>query len=255
MTEATPPPRRAAFEAANTLRTAILRGSYPPGTDLPGERELSTRLGVNRLTLRQALARLEAEGLVKPVHGSGTRVLDYTETGGIELVGYLVALGQQGGASSLKLLESLLELRLTLAVEVVGMAAERATDEELASLNALVDRQSERTDDPATYVKGDLTISRKIVRATHNLPLVLMANTVINQLEQQPGIEIVFLLDPMATLAFYRRVLNRMAARDVKGARSLTRRIMARLDRFILSQLAGAGGDAQSTPTDAESAR
>src|SRR5581483_158704 len=102
--------KRVTEDAADRLRTAILRGEFPAGRDLPGERELALRLGVSRLTLRAALARLEGEGLVQPVHGSGNRVLDFRETGGVELVGYLVALSP-GGTEALGLFGSLLELR------------------------------------------------------------------------------------------------------------------------------------------------
>lgn len=66
-----------------------------------------------------------------------------------------------------------------------------------------------------------------------------MTNTLVTQLEHQPGVEFAFLLNPKATLGFYRRLLARMAARDVRGARSLTRRMVSRLHCYILNELAG----------------
>ncbi len=60
---------KAVDEVTRRVRAAILRGDHPVGTDLPGERELSRTLGVSRLTLRAGLSRLEAEGLVRAVHG------------------------------------------------------------------------------------------------------------------------------------------------------------------------------------------
>src|ERR1700693_5947835 len=51
---------------ADRLRGEILSGRLRPGTRLPSERELSLALGVNRLTLRASLARLEALGLITP---------------------------------------------------------------------------------------------------------------------------------------------------------------------------------------------
>src|ERR1700734_2636752 len=59
---------------ADKLRGEILAGRLPAGSRLPSERELSLALGVNRLTLRAALARLEALGLVATRHGAGTIV-------------------------------------------------------------------------------------------------------------------------------------------------------------------------------------
>ena len=54
---------------ADRLRGEILAGRIAAGSRLPSERELSLALGVNRLTLRAALARLEAQGLVTTRHG------------------------------------------------------------------------------------------------------------------------------------------------------------------------------------------
>src|SRR5450631_1889322 len=69
---------------ADRLRGEILAGRLAPGVRLPSERELSLALGVNRLTLRAALARLEAMGLVTTRHGSGTEVAAWRERAGLE---------------------------------------------------------------------------------------------------------------------------------------------------------------------------
>lgn len=56
---------RAADTAYGQLVLELRRGIYPPGSRLPGERELSTSMGVSRTTLRNALTTLEAEGLLE----------------------------------------------------------------------------------------------------------------------------------------------------------------------------------------------
>ncbi|MGH3489461.1 MAG: GntR family transcriptional regulator [Actinopolymorphaceae bacterium] len=55
----------AAQGAYTELADALRRGIYPEGSRLPGERDLAARLGVSRTTLRQALGRLAAEGLLQ----------------------------------------------------------------------------------------------------------------------------------------------------------------------------------------------
>ena len=66
---------------ADTLRSEIAQGLYPPGDRLPTEAELSARFCVNRHTVRHALAALAAEGTVHPRRGAGvfvtTRPTDY----------------------------------------------------------------------------------------------------------------------------------------------------------------------------------
>ncbi|GAA4009752.1 GntR family transcriptional regulator [Deinococcus rubellus] len=67
-------------QVARTLESAIERGEYQPGNALPAERELATRLGVSRVTVRQAIAQLAERGLVQRRHGSGTFVAPGQQT-------------------------------------------------------------------------------------------------------------------------------------------------------------------------------
>ena len=158
-----------ADKVVRQIREDILTGRHEAGTRLPGERELSTQLGVSRLTLRSAIARLEGEGLVRAVHGSGNLVLPYREHGGIELLGYLAELSLQGRALDVGVLGELLELRRAIAIEALGLAAERGTDEEIANLRAHVEAQREVVDRPRELMEMDLAFARLVVRATHNI--------------------------------------------------------------------------------------
>jgi GntR family transcriptional regulator len=61
---------------AETLREQLLAGELKAGAQLPSEPQLARRLGVSRSELRGAIALLEAEGLLRRAHGSGTFVTD-----------------------------------------------------------------------------------------------------------------------------------------------------------------------------------
>lgn len=61
-------------ELAEKLRAGIIGGDYPPGTTLPRQDDLAAEYGVNVKTVRNAVALLEAEGLVTPVRRRGTVV-------------------------------------------------------------------------------------------------------------------------------------------------------------------------------------
>lgn len=63
-------------QIADQLRGAITAGELPPGTKLPSERELSESYGVERGVVRQALATVQAWGLIVTQHGRGTFVRD-----------------------------------------------------------------------------------------------------------------------------------------------------------------------------------
>ncbi len=229
--------KRAAEGAADRVRAAILRGELSPGSDLPGERDLAERLGVSRLTLRSAIARLEAEGLVRPVHGSGTRVLDFRETGGVDLVGYLAAQAMEGGVVPFALLRDLLELRRMVAVELVELVAERSSPEELSALRAQIEKQRQVVDDPQELVASDLHFARLLVRAGHNLALELLFNTVVRMIDQHPGLELAFRANAEGTLAVYSRLLDLIETGDGRRASRVARRLVERLDRATLQRI------------------
>jgi GntR family transcriptional regulator len=64
------------FQLAELLEEEIVSGRWVPGTRVPSENELGARYGLSRTTIRQALARLEQEGLVSREKGRGTFVSD-----------------------------------------------------------------------------------------------------------------------------------------------------------------------------------
>jgi GntR family transcriptional regulator, transcriptional repressor for pyruvate dehydrogenase complex len=103
------------------LGVAVRIGILPPGSRLPPERVLAEQLCISRSTLRQALASLTETGHLVAVRGrtGGTFVADAPPV-----------------ASGLPVLSSraVLDWRMTLELGIVGLAAERATDEQRAAL-------------------------------------------------------------------------------------------------------------------------
>lgn len=233
--------KRAVEEAADRIRDDILTGVYPSGDHLPGERELSTRLGVSRLTLRSAIARLEAEGLVHAVHGAGNMVQDYRESGGIDLLGYLAELALQGRVVPVSILRDLLELRRAIAVEALGLAAERGTDEELREMRVHLDRQRTLMDQPRAYMLADLAFARLVIRATHNIAFELAFNTVQKAIADNRALEIAHYANAQQTVVVYGRLLDLMEKRDAGRVRQVTMRMLHRLDRRTVSLLAAFG--------------
>lgn len=245
---------------AGELRRRILLGRYPVGSSLPGERDLSAELSVSRLTLRAALRHLESEGLVRPVHGSGTRVLDARETGGLDLFGHLASLLLSGQPvpGGLSVFAGLMELRRAVAVEAVGLATERASAAELAEMRAHVAGLAQKSSDAHAFMVHDLHFARLIVRATKNLAFELLFNSVVRTVEGQAGIELAFFANATATIAVYGRLLDRMESRDAERARQTAARLLYRLDRTTtdaLEQLLSVMPPALPTPLPAPKPR
>src|SRR5438046_248644 len=79
---------------ADTLKTAIVKGRLKPGEALPSERDLAEKYSVNRSSIREAVKRLQAWGLVQVRHGGATRVRDFLMNAGVDVLPMLVEVGK-----------------------------------------------------------------------------------------------------------------------------------------------------------------
>src|SRR5215467_10408979 len=123
------------------VRTLIDRGRLRPGDRLPGERDLATQLGVSRPSVRAGLHALAAMGVVRSRHGSGTYIPDGPPSLGSEPLSFLAALH---GFTR----EEMYEARRIFEVGAVGLAAERATPEQIVALADEVAGLFATLDDP-----------------------------------------------------------------------------------------------------------
>ena len=94
------------------LINAFLDGTFPINSNLPGERDLASLLGVTRPTLREALQRLERDGWVEIRHGKQTRVRDFWVEGNL---GVTIALAQYQDPLPPDFIANLLSVRVLLA--------------------------------------------------------------------------------------------------------------------------------------------
>lgn len=144
----------------NTLRQAILRGELKPGERLM-EIHLADKLGVSRTPIREAIRKLELEGLVIMIPRRGAEVAQITE----------------------KSLRDVLEVRRDLDAFSCELACERITQTELEELRVACEEfaKATRSGDVALIAKADVNVHDIIVRATGNDRL----KEVINNLSEQ----------------------------------------------------------------------
>lgn len=103
------------------LRKQILNGTLPTGAELPSERELAEKLGVNRGAVREAIKRLQQARLVRVRHGGATQVENYEEEGGLELLPSLMSTSK--GQANLEVSLGIVALRKAIAPTVAAHAA------------------------------------------------------------------------------------------------------------------------------------
>lgn len=140
------------------LNHEIREGSYKAGDRLLTEKDIAEREGVSRTVVREAIARLVAQGLVEPRQGTGMFVS--------EMVAYppfQVTPGELGLDEVLKLLE----LRLAVEAEMASLAALRRDFDDLAALRtSLAAIETSATVDE--QVKADVAFHAAIARAAKN---------------------------------------------------------------------------------------
>ena len=114
-------------QVVSHVRELIERGALKPGDRLPAERDLATQIGVSRPTIRAGLRTLAAMGVVRSRHGSGTYIPEGPPALNTDALSFLAALH---GFTR----EEMYEARRILEVGAAGLAAERATAEQVATL-------------------------------------------------------------------------------------------------------------------------
>lgn len=212
------------------LRQDVLAGVYPAGQHLPPERTLATQLGVSRLTLRAGLARLEAEGLVRARQGDGVRVLDVKEHGTLGLLQYLDLSARP------EVLRSFLELRRAVAAEALALACTRATEAQLAELEALAAAQATETDE-ARYITRDVAFARQVLVASESFAALLLFNSLAPIYEAHPEVAQALAADREQSLAGYGLTLALIRAGDPATARTVLREALEQLDAKALATL------------------
>ncbi|MEW6434882.1 MAG: GntR family transcriptional regulator [Myxococcota bacterium] len=248
MSQPAPLPRvaRPVDAVVERLRRDILSSAFPPGEHLPPERSLAAALGVSRLTLRAALARLEAEGLVRARQGDGVRVLDVGEHGTLGLLAHM-DLGKRP-----EVLRSFLELRRAVAAEAVALACERASDERIDALERLAALQLAETDD-AAYAKRDVEFAREVLRASESFATLLLFNALAPVYEAHPKLSRALIADRERSLAGYALTVALLRARDAGRARTAVREALEQVDAAALALLAPKS--AKKAPTKAAKKR
>lgn len=166
MTARTPPGIHAGV--VNRIGRRIVKGELPPGEILPEQGELSRMLGVSRTVVREATKVLAAKGLVESRSKRGTLVLPRSEWRLLDpdVLGWLT----EDGLDS-EFLGSMFEVRSIIEPAAVTLAAERATADDLAAIQAAFAAMANAADEDA-YLEADVRFHAVLVAATHNDHLV-----------------------------------------------------------------------------------
>ena len=193
----------------------IVSGELAPGAKLPPEREWAEQMGVSRTVIREAARILAAKGLLSTQHGVGTTVHRLTSQHVMEPLGLYLRTQGNGLIS----FQDLHQVRSILEMEIAGIAAESATDEELARLRQIFESMVEAKADVSLLAERDTEFHRALARMTHNPLLFVLIDSIRKLLREYIALVTVYLDPDEDNIRLHRLLLERIEARDVAGAR------------------------------------
>jgi DNA-binding FadR family transcriptional regulator len=200
---------------AESLKGAIVKGRLRPGDALPSERELAEKFDVNRSSVREAVRRLEAWGLVQVRHGGATRVTDFLLNAGMDMLPSLIELG---GKADPVILRDLHDIRGMLLGWCAERAAVLADPSSLHRLEELARGMADPKAKPATLQELDYDFFEALVRISGNRILLLVSNVVrdiyLRGKDRFAALYAKGVFDP----SHHRRAVEAIRARDPRAA-------------------------------------
>lgn len=218
--------KRLYHTVANKLLEMIDSGVFPPGSRLPGERELAKRFGVSRVSIREAEIALQAQGRVEIKVGSGVYVLDQTNLPvyGLPKVGPF----------------ELTEARALYEGEAAALAATMITDQELDHLEHLIDVMNEEVKADLSPEEADAEFHIAIARATKNHAILFVVDSLWKMRQEAAQHQTVY--ETACAKAYVDRddehkdILDALRNRDASAARTAMRAHFSSLIEALLTE-------------------
>jgi DNA-binding FadR family transcriptional regulator len=218
--------RRLFEDIADAIRRLILDGTYPPGTRLPGERELSERFEVSRVTIREAEIALQATGWIHIRTGAGAYVQP--------------KLPGDGGILPQVSAFELTEARSLFEAEAAALAAPTISAETLEKLEGLLDAMANENASEDEISAVDREFHMTIAAASNNKAIIHVIESLWRMRLELPEVKkshsMICRKDGTARQAEHAGVVEALRNRDAGGARLAMRRHFNRLLESMLDE-------------------
>jgi GntR family transcriptional repressor for pyruvate dehydrogenase complex len=202
-------------EVVQQLREMIHRGELKLGDRLPPERDLARLLGVSRPTLRAGIRTLAAVGVLQSRQGAGTFVVEADISPALD-ANPLRMMASLHGFSN----EEMFEARIALEMAIAGLAAERATGEQLAAMSEEVAEMFAALNEPEEYLVHDMRFHQTIAAASGNRILTALMNMVATILFEIRSKTVHRALDLKESADMHRQIYRCIRDRNPESARN-----------------------------------
>ena len=190
------------------MQSLLIEGSWLPGDKLPSENELSEAFGVSRMTIRQAMQKLKALGLIETRTGSGSYVREPSPE---DSLNDLIPLMYIGRPSQL----NVFQFREMIDSESVRIATPIANEKQIQILETIFEqmKKASREDNKEAFSNYDLKFHMAIVKLTDNPMIIKTYDILLNVLTDSMD-SVIEKMKYKPALEFHRRILDAMKAKD-----------------------------------------
>ena len=203
-----------AEEVVERLRRMIHSGELSPGDRLPPERDLAKLLGVSRPTLRAGIRSLATVGILQSRQGAGTFVVEKGDSPTLDSSPLRMLSALHGFTS-----DEMFEARLALEMSIAGLAAERATSEQMTLMAEEITGMYASLAEPEQYLVHDMQFHQTIAAASNNRILTSLMNMVATILFDSRSKTVKRAKDLKQSAEQHHNIYRAMRERDSEAAR------------------------------------
>lgn len=215
-------------EIIEQLKDSFAKGDLKPGDQLPSERELAAQFDVSRVSVRQALTILETQGfLVRK--GEGAYKVNKQDFEVTQLVNLLTTNKSE--------INEPLEVRRLIEPKMAEMAAERATEEDIAEMEDCLERQKARIEAGELIITEDSEFHYAIAKATKNGIVVKLLEAIHDMIMQTREKSIMAAGGSQRSLDGHYPILEAIKNRDSNAAYDAMREHLEEVESLIISYL------------------
>jgi GntR family transcriptional repressor for pyruvate dehydrogenase complex len=229
-------------EIVRQVKQLIAEGKLKSGDRLPPERDLAEKFMVSRTSVREALRALQSRGLVEIRAGEGAFIRDISVDELIEPLALVILPHRES-------VGELFEARRLLEPAIAALAARRATREELAEMERILDEQAKEVAQGRTGVAQDTALHSAIANSAHNRAITRIVSALMDLLTQSREESLHTPGRPTRSHADHRRVLEAIRRRDEVAAHR------AMLDHLIAVERLVMGGQRERVETEGRDKR
>jgi len=198
-------------EIVAKIKDMVEKGRFKSGDQLPVERELAEVFRVSRSSVREALRSLESQGFIESRQGDGTYIARQPVESLVRPLASVILTEKDDQME-------LFEMRRMIEPDLAYLAAERATEEEIAMMEKVLILQQEQIDRGDFETDVDRNFHYIMARAARNKALLRITDNIIDLLAESRDQYLQVEGRPQKSILRHREVLEAIRARDPERA-------------------------------------